>query len=519
MQNELHERLEYLVNYSSQLIFVSGESIAQQQKTLEAFVFQQHDDTEIAYLTAQETMDVSNYRRQLCRQLLGQVVGSFVRPLNELLVDLNNHEGPILVAITQSHHLPDSFLQELWDLVLQSRFAGNKQHLNVLLFADSQWAERAKQWLPAKNTETPLIISSQSVIDEQPNFASDLDKMIATRREAFQAHLENRQKQSALTFSNPLKSRWLYVVLLCVFVSTFSGLVYWQYGDNIASLFAPIDSADGADANLVAPGSAYDQIAAETSDNNEGLNAEGSYSSAEGSLSAADGSFPYAEGSFPYAEGSTLIGGAVTIDGADDINNSRAQSVSSENGNVSTQTNETAQNQPEALITSWQNAISKDTGDISKQSSASPEEKSATSGGSTSVNTVNANSIAESQPNLGTAPSVTETLTTEATLSVTGSTEAPFIAPTEFALQMLAMKNEQVLNDFIEENNLGEQTRVYKTQRYGGDWYVVIYAQTFSSATQAQQAKQALPDYPNKASAFVKNGQQILQEIALLKSQ
>ena len=51
MQNELHERLEYLVNYSSQLIFVSGDSIAQQQKTLEAFVFQQHDDTEIAYLT------------------------------------------------------------------------------------------------------------------------------------------------------------------------------------------------------------------------------------------------------------------------------------------------------------------------------------------------------------------------------------------------------------------------------------------------------------------------------------
>ena len=30
MQSELHERLEYLVNYSSQLIFVSGDSAAQQ---------------------------------------------------------------------------------------------------------------------------------------------------------------------------------------------------------------------------------------------------------------------------------------------------------------------------------------------------------------------------------------------------------------------------------------------------------------------------------------------------------
>jgi DamX protein len=517
MQNELHERLEYLVNYSSQLIFVSGDSIAQQQKTLKAFVFQQHDDTEIAYLTAQETMDVSDYRRQLCRQLLGQVIGSFVRPLNELLVDLNNHEGPILVAITQSHHLPDSFLQELWDLVLQSRFAGNKQHLNVLLFADSQWAERAKQWLPAKNTETPLIISSQSVIDEQPNFASDLDKMIATRREAFQAHLENRQQQSALIFSNPLKSRWLYVLLLCVFVSTFSGLVYWQYGDDIASLFAPIDNTDMVDANLVAPGSAYDQIAAETMGSEAGVNAEGLYSSAGGSLSTAEGSLTYAEGSLPNAEGS-LIGGAATIKGADDINNNRASSDNTVNTNANTQGNEATKNQPEALITSWQAAISKDTGDLSTKGSTSPQKKSAASGTSENANNVNAKDIAESEPklkpSLDTPPSVTG-----AELDVTNSIKASFIAPNEYALQMLAMKNEQVLNDFIKENNLAEQTRVYKTQRYGGDWYVVLYAQTFASATQAQQAKQALPDYPGNGSAFVKNGQQILQEIALSESQ
>ncbi|WP_032095186.1 MULTISPECIES: SPOR domain-containing protein [unclassified Alteromonas] len=502
MQNELHERLEYLVNYSSQLIFVSGDSIAQQQKTLEAFVFQQHDDTEIAYLTAQETMDVSDYRRQLCRQLLGQVIGSFVRPLNELLVDLNNHEGPILVAITQSHHLPDSFLQELWDLVLQSRFAGNKQHLNVLLFADRQWAERAKQWLPAKNTETPLIISSQSVIDEQPNFASDLDKMIATRREAFQAHLENRQQQSALTFSNPLKSRWLYVLLLCVFVSTFSGLVYWQYGDDIASLFAPIDNADGANANLVAPGSAYDQIAAETNGNEAGVNTEGS--------------LPTAEGSFPYAEGSTPISGAATIKGADEINNNRASSDDTVNTNVNTQSNEAAQNQPEALITSWQNAISKDTGDLPKKDSTLSQDKRAASGTSENANAANTTNLAEpkSTPSLN-----TESSASGAELDVTRSTETPFIAPNEYALQMLAMKNEQVLNDFIEENNLAQQTRVYKTRRYGGDWYVVLYAQTFSSATQAQQAKQTLPDYPGNGSAFVKNGQQILQEIALSESQ
>ena len=152
MQSELHERLEYLVNYSSQLIFVSGDSAAQQKKTLESFVFQQHDETEIAYVTADPTMELSDYRRQLCRQLLGTLVGSYIRPLNELLAGLNEHVGPILITITQAEHVPDELLQELWDLVLQSRFAGNKQHLNVLLFGESTWAERARKWLPAKNT-------------------------------------------------------------------------------------------------------------------------------------------------------------------------------------------------------------------------------------------------------------------------------------------------------------------------------------------------------------------------------
>ena len=58
MASELHSRLEYLVNYSSQLIFVSGDSIAEQQRTLESFVFQQSDNTELAFITAEEDMQV-----------------------------------------------------------------------------------------------------------------------------------------------------------------------------------------------------------------------------------------------------------------------------------------------------------------------------------------------------------------------------------------------------------------------------------------------------------------------------
>ncbi|QPG05425.1 cell division protein DamX [Salinimonas marina] len=257
MHSPLHERLEYLVNYSSQLIFVSGDSIAQQQKNLEAFVFNQHDDTEIAYLTAAPDLELSDYRRQLCRQLLGQQVGSYVRPLNELLADLNSHQGPILITITQSENLPDTLLQELWDLVLQSRFAGNQQHLNVLLFGQSAWAENAKHWLPAKNSDTPLLISSQSVMAKQAG--SELDQLIHQRRQAFEQHLIERQQAYPSASANRLKSPWLWASAVVVFLLCFSAMVVWQYGEHIEDLFAPI-KAPPDDATVPAPGSAYPQL-------------------------------------------------------------------------------------------------------------------------------------------------------------------------------------------------------------------------------------------------------------------
>ena len=481
MHSELHERLEYLVNYSSQLIFVSGESIAEQQKTLEAFVFQQHDDTEIAYLTAQDNMDISDYRRQLCRQLLGQVVGSFVRPLNELLSDLNGHNGPILIAITQAQHLPDKLLQELWDLVLQSRFAGNKQHLNVLLFANSAWAEKAKQWLPAKNTETPLIISSQSVMSEQPRFESDLDKMIASRREAFQAHLDNRQQENAITFSNPLKSKWLYISILAVFLVTFSGLVYWQYGDKLASLFTPINSdADIADTPQAVPGSAYKNL-----------------------LDEADASRPADTDERAVAE--PLTTDATGNESAPENTKENIQ----ESGDIVAQgPNVAVTNIPKddsaTLVTDWKEAISNLENSTTNVSSVQAIS-------STGDNTINAsNEEIGSQPDTPITNNAVQTAE-ETTQQVKGA----WISANEFAIQMLAMKDVAVLNDFLEENGLNAVSRTYKTQRYGGDWYVVLANQTYPTLDAARTAQASLPSYPGKNNAFVKSGSQILSEIAL----
>ena len=486
MQSELHERLEYLVNYSSQLIFVSGESIAQQQKTLEAFVFQQHDDTEIAYLTAQENMEPSDYRRQLCRQLLGQVVGSFVRPLNELLSDLNSHEGPILIAITQAHNLPDALLQELWDLVLQSRFAGNKQHLNVLLFANNEWAERAKQWLPAKNTETPLIISSQSVISEQPSFESELDKMIASRREAFQAHLENRQRENTQTFINPLKSKWFYIAVICVFLATFSGLIYWQYGDKLASIFAPISQpSPEPERTQVEPGSAYNKLIG----NGE---TDESETTASNSATQATNQIGNVELVSAPKDDSADVGGSLIDE-------------SSDNG---------------PLITNWENAVSSlpEVTPSSEQADSNQFENAPIEGNTTDSNgseVVSSGALSDQQSAQGAKSNSDGVNDNVAPTTVASeSSQEGWIGENDYAIQLLAMKNESVLSEFLRENNLTEQTRIYKTTRYGGDWFVVVNKQIYTSLSQAQQARKGLPEYPGKQNAFIKRGNQILSEMS-----
>ncbi|MFC3093757.1 SPOR domain-containing protein [Alteromonas sediminis] len=231
MTATLQERLNYLVNYSSQLIFVSGNSLADQTQALEATLFQQHEDTELAYLVADDTFELSDYRRLLCNQLIGRSP-SLSRPLNECLASLNQHEGPVMIAITRAEKMPNDVLQELWELVLQSRFAGNKQHLNVILFGETQWAAKAKRWLPANNTGTPLLLSTQQTSFTPQNKTTSDEANDALRYEGEQnSGIEQRPIISMGAF-------WAAAALL--FLSLSVVIAVWLYGEQTSRLFSPI---------------------------------------------------------------------------------------------------------------------------------------------------------------------------------------------------------------------------------------------------------------------------------------
>ena len=237
MAATLQERLNYLVNYSSQLIFVGGDSLASQTKALESFLFQQGENTEIAYVVAEPDADIADFRQQLCQQLLGQPSQFYHRPLNECLASLNSFAGPVMIAITRAEQIPRKLLQELWELVLQSRFAGNKQHLNVVLFADKSWAQEAKSWLPANNSGTPLLLSTQqaSLYKAMPG-EGQFDNLPTRLDNSLLADDEHEIEQRPLV---SMGAFWAAVIL--VFVCVFIGVAVWQKGDQISALFEPLD--------------------------------------------------------------------------------------------------------------------------------------------------------------------------------------------------------------------------------------------------------------------------------------
>ena len=70
--SELNDRLDYLISYSSQLVFVCSDKIQLQSKVIESFIAQQSEHADLALLTANELTPLANYREKLFRQLISQ---------------------------------------------------------------------------------------------------------------------------------------------------------------------------------------------------------------------------------------------------------------------------------------------------------------------------------------------------------------------------------------------------------------------------------------------------------------
>ena len=238
---QIHDRLEDLVTNSAQLIFVGSDTLAQQQQNLENFLTQQDENVEIAFVQVGIDDTSDSLRGSICTQLMHVNSSGFQRPLNELLHELNHIPDPVLICLTHAQNLSESMLSELWNLVLQSRFGANQLHLNIILFGDTQWSQAAQLALAHQQAEPPIILTNDAFTYEYQG--SELDQMIAQKREAFAQRIAHRNTPLVDT---PLKPHFIHskiflgsmVSLLFVLAVMLVALQYPQGKTFFASLLS-----------------------------------------------------------------------------------------------------------------------------------------------------------------------------------------------------------------------------------------------------------------------------------------
>jgi DamX protein len=523
--SELQERLEHLVNYSSQLIFVSGDSIAQQQRTLEGFLSIQKENTEISYFTSEITMESPDFRRIICRQFLGQKVGSFVRPLKELLKDLHEQPGPFLLCIKQAQTLPNGFLQELWDWVTESKAQSANHHVNVILFGETAWAEKAKKWLPKRNSSRPILLSTQSV-DSTKFDVNALEMLMAEERLTFSFDLFKRNE-----FAPPVVTQnWFIVGVLILLLFVFVGLMSWQYPEHIKSLLQTGKLPPEVTLNI-------DQLALL----NERLNRQ--LENKNDPTDIAQNAAEVEEVSIPSKVQTTSILDS-TDDNTDLVTSWDAAKQASNNKidflkeNVNdqraaidkyaaplTNSEEPALTREELGIDVSEDYLADADGDfafpdiinveqidrpLGKDLLASPQEEQVVIAPLVFASEMDENSLLKKPGQAATR--VTRESTTDGFYEF--AEEALLALPeTAILLQLFGMQDRLVLDEFIINNKLQDLVWIYQTTRYGGTWHVILYNQRFDSVNEARQAIELLPSSIRSTKPFPKDLRQIKLEI------
>ena len=82
-----------------------------------------------------------------------------------------------------------------------------------------------------------------------------------------------------------------------------------------------------------------------------------------------------------------------------------------------------------------------------------------------------------------------------------------------YVLQLSGITTEGLLEEYLVDNRMLNSVWVYKTQRYGGDWFVVLFNQSFDSLEAARSGVSLLSTQLQSVSPFAKSVSQIKNEI------
>ncbi len=516
---ELHNRLNQIIECSSQLIFVTADTVSRQQKALTEFLSNQADDTDVSFFKADGQSDSDSYRRSIYSQITGNYTDTKSKKLSQLL-NLDKHKssdnGLFLICISKAELLHTDFVKELWDWTVQARQYGAGTRLSILLFCDNDWAQRALTYLPNNGDAGPIIISK----DTQDAVGFDVNALES---------LMNDKHSWLSTKNQPLVTKkWFLTFVGSIFLVTF------------ASLMSILYLNESEDASLVAqsePVDATDKMGSEREKNavkNETSESE-NYSAEE--LFATD--FNPSTGSRetfsePLGEGyETNNEQPKKVDSGTDNSIETALAVEEHHkkATINASLSKTSSVKQSAPLTNYASDIDDKNLEDSTVRSAPITSQPATPSAVPVAGSVKSKSIIDFK-----VDDITNVNQLSATLSNSDENAPQNLSATTFkektnidyrfdettllslpsnavVLQLSGIQNPVVLENYLKNNKLEASTWVYETQRYGGPWYVVTYSQAFDSIESAINNLPGLPDVIKESQPFAKSINQIQKEI------
>ncbi|MBN7819625.1 SPOR domain-containing protein [Bowmanella yangjiangensis] len=461
---DLHKRLSHLTSFTSGLIFVAGEGAGHQQAFAGEFLANQDDEFNLAYIKASEGKDIAYFRQALVNQLMGNISLDPRRPLPQTLQKLLDKDPqPMMICISAADLLPDELVGELWHVVQQL----HEQRFCVILFGSRHWTERVK---PSLSGSVLPIQVNYDFTEQDALSGTELERMIAQKRQAFNARLAARQVQvEPVSAKRP--AILLRLLVLITFAICFSSVLGWFYKDELMAYWVQSDEQKTA---VLAVQSEPETLA------------------------------PIPEILAAQEPQATVIETSATAVDENNVNSELPLSDSATS---------------DELVADWQSQADKiQPPSVPVAVEVKPEENTA----DTTVNDALASeSIARPSDTEESLPAAQDDQE-ESPVSLTypwNEAEVLALAANRFVLQLSAASDASLLSNFIQANQLEATTWRYETRRYGGSWYVLLSNQSFDSLEQARAYASSLSASVQAENPFAKTVRQVQEEIQLLGMQ
>lgn len=497
--SQFHERLSHLVKYSSQLVFVSGDTVADQHKALSDFMAHQQEDTEISFFKAHPKGIIQDYRSSIAKQLIGAEDFDYSKPLKSLLSNeyiLDPSQGPYLICITQSECIENSFIEELWDWIVTMRLANVNLHINIILFGHPLWAKKTYNILPSNDVVTPIILSSKE-IDPVGFDVNALESLMADKR-------------SWLSMNNQpvVANKWFLASISIIFIAVFISLMSSIYIDDSADLtdsHSVLEDSQSEVSNVNVLTQEQIQVSNHSltifAKNNlqsnifnvskRGAEKDKTQSEPNSFTFLAAQSSPY-----QYIDKTTL-----TLNNKTNLFKERKNSIANLNGLQIKDVKVVNNNSEQLILTDSKAVLAKTLVDFAVPDITSVEQLT--------------NELSNTRPPVSPFNSQNIDYSKQTNVDYQFDETKLLSMPTDtVVLQLSGIQNPVVLENYLETNNLKSSTWVYETKRYGGPWYVIVYNQAFDSIDAALSNLSILPTDIRESQPFAKSINQIQREIS-----